>query len=182
MDRAQTIVAPSDGKPLAWDWLFLLVFCACVLGSAWVGVLAYREGQKTEATKRTGESWAQWFGAQAEGRSQEGYMPIACAARPGATWGACQAWLMGADGPMHGQRSAFDPGQSIRVLARCDPADRSGAGMVALEKLTPLPPGSAVPFIVSPLTERDPIDQRLTLRVTVCDKASGPIRIAEPEF
>jgi hypothetical protein len=40
----------------------------------------------------------------------------------------------------------------------------------------------AVPFIVSPLTDADAIDQRLVIRVTACDKGSGSIRIGEPEF
>ena len=181
MDHARALAVHREGKPATWDWLFMLLLVASVAGSAWVGVLAYREGLKTEGTKRTGEAWAQWLAEQADARSGEVYAHAVCAAQPSALWGGCMAWLMGPDGPMHGMRSAFTD-EPLRVVARCDSADRTGAGMVALEKLTPLPPGSAIPFVVSPLSARDSIEQRLVIRVTVCDKDGGGIRIAEPEF
>ena len=46
MEHAQAIKVPGAGKPLVWDWLFLVLLVAALTGSAWVGVLAYREGMK----------------------------------------------------------------------------------------------------------------------------------------
>jgi hypothetical protein len=55
-------------------------------------------------------------------------------------------------------------------------------GAVVLEKLIPTPPGSAVPVINSQLIDSDPIDQKLQLRLSVCDKGSYPVKIGEFEF
>lgn len=181
MVQAPAHHALSDGKPGAWDWIFLGVLAASLAGAAWVGVLAYQEGLRTEQTKRTGEAWVQWLAEQAEARSDEGYGHADCAAKSGNSWGPCRAWLFGSGGPMHEQRSAFGD-RPMRLVKACDSSDRSAAGMIALEKVTALPPGSAIPFVVSPLLDSDAIDQRITIRVTACDKASGPIRIGESEF
>lgn len=181
MDQAQDPTASSDGKPLRSDWLFLLLLAACLVGAAYVGVLAYREGSKTEASKRTGEAWLHWLTEHGPSRQQDGFDPVACAAQPGATWGACQSWLLGPDGPFHEQRDAYT-GQPMRVIAACGGGDRSVAGFLALEKVTPLPPGAAIPFVVSALAQQDSIAERITLRVVMCDKDTSPIRVGEIEF
>jgi hypothetical protein len=51
-----------------------------------------------------------------------------------------------------------------------------------LEKLTPTPSGSALPFTTSELVESDRIDQKMQIRITVCDNGAFPIFIAEVEF
>ena len=181
MDHAQVTMAPSDGKPLFWDGLFMLFLAACLLGSAYVGVLAYREGAKTEATKRTGEAWLQWLTDNSALRAHEGYPHSACAARPGATWGGCQAWLLGPDGPFHHHRNAYVD-EPLRVTATCGGGDRAVMGLLALEKVTPLPPGAAIPFVVGPLAPGDAIAERITVRVVVCNTDASPIRVGETEF
>ena len=70
----------------------------------------------------------------------------------------------------------------VAFVAKCDPADQSLNGAVVLEKLTPTPPGSSVPSTASELLVSDGIASKLQLRVTICDKGSYPIRIAEIEF
>ena len=181
MDHARTLPAPVAGKPLIWDWLFLLLLAGCIAGSAWVGSLAYREGMKTEATKRTGEAWLEWFAQSATTRSSEAAPEAACAARPQAVWSVCQSWLLGPDGPFGAQRNAYT-GEPIRVVQACSGSDRTLAGMVALDKVTTLPPGSAVPIVVAPLAPDDSIAQKITVRVTVCGPDAGPIRVGEIEF
>lgn len=181
MDHAQDSVGSSDGKPLRSDWMFLVFLAACLTGAAYVGVLAYREGAKTEASKRAGEAWLQWLTENGPLRQQDGYLPDACAAQQGATWGGCQAWLLGQEGPFHELRDAYR-GQPMRVVAGCGGGDRSVAGLLALEKVTPLPPGAAIPFVVAPLTPQDSIAERVTLRVIVCHRDSSPIRVGETEF
>jgi hypothetical protein len=55
-------------------------------------------------------------------------------------------------------------------------------GSIVLEKMVATPPGSAVPVINSQLIDTDPIDQKMQLRVSICDKGSYAIKIAEFEF
>ena len=181
MRHGQADPAQGRGRPGAVDWTFLLLLAAALAGAGWVGVLAYGEGLKEEHAKRMGEAWAQWLSSQAGKRADEGYGHGRCAAKAGTTWGDCRDWLTGPEGPMQGQRNAFTR-EAMRLVVRCDPGDRRNAGMVSLEKVTPLPAGLAVPFVVSPLADADAIDQPLVIRVTACDKGSGPIRIGEPEF
>lgn len=104
--------------------------------------------------------------------------PVAPAPR---TWGPCLKAITGPGGPLENKVNPFTK-IPISLVAKCDMADRSLAGSMALEKTTPTPPGSAIPFISSPLTESDPIDQKMQIRVTMCDKGAYPIRIAELEF
>ena len=69
-----------------------------------------------------------------------------------------------------------------KFIPACNPDDESVMGAVVLEKLIPTPPGSAVPVINSQLIDSDPIDQKLQLRLSVCDKGSYPVKIGEFEF
>jgi hypothetical protein len=55
-------------------------------------------------------------------------------------------------------------------------------GQIVLEKLTPTPPGSAVPIINSQLVDTDPIDQKIQVRLSVCDKGAYAIKISEFEY
>lgn len=144
-------------------------------------MLAYREGLKTEATKRAGEAWLQWLAESAGQRATEGYAPAACATSKENTWAHCQAWLLGAGGPFGEQRNAYS-NEPIRVVSACSGADRSLSGMVALEKVTTLPPGSAIPIVVAPLAPQELLDQKITLRVAVCGPDAGAIRVGEVEF
>ena len=67
-------------------------------------------------------------------------------------------------------------------VAACDPKDRSLMGAILLEDLMPTPPGSATPFVASQLLETDPIDYKMQLRLSVCDKGGYAIKVAEFEF
>ncbi|MCX7246746.1 MAG: hypothetical protein NTX31_03575 [Burkholderiales bacterium] len=97
------------------------------------------------------------------------------------TWGPCLKALTTQGGPLANMVNPFSS-KPIALVAKCDMADRSLAGNLMLEKIQATPPGSAVPTINSPLTESDPIDQKMQVRITVCDKGAYPIRIAELEF
>ncbi len=181
MEPARALPVPSDGKPQRWDVLFLILLAASLMGAAYVGVLAYREGVKTETTKRTGETLMEWLAEQAAVRGTEAYPHVACAARSGATWGACLSQVLGEGGPLQGQRNAYT-GDAVRILGACGGADRSVAGHMALELVTPLPPGAAVPFTVGPLLPQASIEQKITLRVAVCERDGGALRVGETEF
>ena len=181
MDQAHAPPSGSDGKPLLWDALFLALLVTCLVGSAYVGVLAYREGVKTETTKRNGEAWLEWFTEHAARRAEPDFAPEVCAAKPGATWGPCQEWLLGSEGPFHTQRNAYAD-EPTRITGTCGGADRTVAGLVALERVTPLPPGAAIPFTVGPLTPQEAIEQKLTIRISVCNTDASAIRVGEVDF
>jgi hypothetical protein len=96
------------------------------------------------------------------------------------TWGACFEHLL-KEGVLKDMVNPFT-NEAPQFIAACNPADHSLAGQIALEKLTPTPPGSAVPIINSQLVDTDPIDQKLQLRLSVCDKGAYAIKIAEFEY
>ena len=97
------------------------------------------------------------------------------------TWGPCLKALTTQGGPLANMVNPFSH-KPIAVVPKCDMTDRQLAGSLVLEKIQPTPPGSAIPTVNSPLTESDPIDQKMQIRITVCDKGAYPIRIAELEF
>ena len=66
--------------------------------------------------------------------------------------------------------------------AKCEPGKKALAGALVIEKLTPMPPGSAVPFYASQLGEPDPIDQKMQLRVSACDEGAYAGRSTEVTF
>ena len=96
-------------------------------------------------------------------------------------WGDCLKQLITPPGSLAGLRNPFDD-NALTFAPKCDTSDRSLTGALVLEKLMPTPPGSTVPFVASPLVESDAIEQKLLVRITVCDKGAYPIRVAEVEF
>jgi hypothetical protein len=97
------------------------------------------------------------------------------------TWGPCFKALSTQGGLLADKFNPFSQ-KPLAVVAKCDMADRTLAGAMALEKSLPTPPGSAIPFINSPLVDSDSIEQKMQIRVTMCDKGAYPVRIAEIDF
>jgi len=97
------------------------------------------------------------------------------------TWGPCFKALSTQGGLLADKFNPFSQ-KPLVIVAKCDMADRALAGTMALEKSLPTPPGSAIPFIISPFIESDSIEQKMQIRVTMCDKGAYPVRIAEIEF
>jgi hypothetical protein len=97
------------------------------------------------------------------------------------TWGPCLKAISTLGGPLADKFNPFSQ-KPIVIVPKCDMADRALAGTMSLEKTLPTPPGSAIPFINSPLIESDSIEQKLQIRITMCDKGAYPVRIAEVEF
>lgn len=97
------------------------------------------------------------------------------------TWGPCFKALSTQGGLLSDKFNPFSQ-KPLAIVAKCDMADRALAGAMALEKSLPTPPGSAIPFINSPLIDSDSIEQKMLIRVTMCDKGAYPVRIAEIEF
>ena len=175
----------SSGRPTAVDVTFLLSMVALMALVAFLGRLTFQEGMKTEATKAQAESLANWMKESSAGRSGVDFRPAACAhtASTGSAnqWGACKAALGAAGGPLHDARNTFT-GEPIGFVERCTPSDLTTAGQLQLDKVSPTPPGSAVPVVVSPLQDDEGIGQKLTVRITICDKGGYAIRVGETEF
>ena len=192
------------------DYGFMALIVVVLIAVTILGVMSFREANKTEGTKRNGEQWAAWFTKASETRFAPDYAIAACAggAKPAAapatapagedakpadapaaeaaaapaagTWGACLAHLMSAT-EMKDMVNPFT-GKAPNFIAGCDPADRSLVGSIVLEKSTANPPGSAVATVTSQLVDADLIAEKLALKISVCDKGSYAVKVAEIEF
>ena len=179
-----TQAAPvNSGMPNKSDILFLILL-ACVMATvAWVGVLAYKEGHKNEVTKRNGEVWMNWMKTNSEARAQEGFSVGNCAASETGKklWGDCFKELTEKVAPLNNLTNPFS-NVPVHFVAKCDPKDRSTVGAIFLEKLVATPLGSAIPVVASQLVDTDPINTKLSIRLTVCDKGGYAIKVDEFEF
>ena len=190
------------------DYGFIALIVVVLIAVTLLGVHSVRVALKTEGTKRNGEQWAAWFTKASETRFAPDYAIAACAggakpvAAPAAageeakpadtpaadaapapaagTWGACLAHLTSATefkdmvNPFTGKAPNFRPA--------CDPADRSLVGSIVIEKSTANPPGSAVATVTSQLVDADLIAEKMALKISVCDKGSYAVKVAEIEF
>ena len=120
-------------------------------------------------------------GEEAQGAAAADTVATEAPAEPVAgTWGACFKYMM----TQTAFKDMINPftEEAPQFVPACVPSDNSLPGMFVIEKLVPTPPGSAVPMINSQLIDTDPIDQKVQVRVSVCDKGSYAIKIADFEF
>ena len=192
------------------DYGFMALIVAVLIAVTLLGVKSVREASKTEGTKRNGEQWAAWFTKASETRFAPDYAIAACAggAKPAAapaalaageeakpadapaadaatapaagTWGTCLAHLTSAT-EFKDMVNPFT-GKAPNFITACDPADRSLVGSIVLEKSTANPPGSAVATVTSQLVDADVIAEKMALKISVCDKGSYAVKVAEFEF
>ena len=211
MDASTETDSSLEPKDLTGgDYAFMALIVVVLIAVTILGVMSHREASKTEGTKRNGEQWVAWFTKASETRFAPDYAIAACAggAKPAAappaapageeakpadapaadaaaapaagTWGACLAHLMSATefkdmvNPFTGKAPNFRPA--------CNPADHSLVGSIVVEKTTANPPGSAVPTVTSQLVDTDLIAEKLALKISVCDKGSYAVKVAEFEF
>jgi len=97
------------------------------------------------------------------------------------SWGECFKALTQKGGPLSNLKNAFS-GETLTLVAKCDPGDLSTAGGFMLEKNVTTPLGSAVPTVTSTLADNDSIVDKINVRVTICDKGAYPTKIAEFDF
>ena len=172
------------------DKLFLAFLVLVVVAVTWLGIVNYKEAIKVETSKSNGEAWVEWltetgttrFEADSQHPACKGGVKPAADAKPGApgTWGACLAHILETT-ELKDQINPFF-NAAPHFVAACDPKDRTLMGAILLEDLMPTPPGSATPFVASQLVEADPIDYKMQLRLSVCDKGGYAIKVAEFEF
>jgi hypothetical protein len=68
------------------------------------------------------------------------------------------------------------------LIAACNKEDRSTIGGIVIDNMVATPAGSAIPFVIKPLTPEDLITTKLQLRLTICDKGGSSIKVSEFEF
>ena len=61
------------------DYGFMALIVVVLIAVTILGVMSFREANKTEGTKRNGEQWAAWFTKASETRFAPGYAIAACA-------------------------------------------------------------------------------------------------------
>jgi len=204
MENTQSPAAQSvKTTPTLADWVFILIVLAILSLVANLGHSAYLEAMHTENSKKNGEDIAKWLTETGANRFKKTFDMPACTGGkapvkppevdadgdgepdvnpepvPG-TWGACFQHMMTNTDLKQLVNPFFD--ETPKFVATCNPDDVTLMGSIVLEKMVATPPGSAVPVINSQLVESDPIDQKMQLRVSICDKGSYAIKIAEFEF
>ena len=190
---------PVSTQPTATDWLFLLSCAAALALVAWFGKMSYTETTKTETAKRNGEAVVTWMQEATAGRFEPGFGMAACAgkapppagavpatdkvasAKAPNTWGGCLEAIL-RESNMKALDNPFREGIALDFAPACNPDDRSLAGHIVMEKITATPPGSAIATIISPLTPDVVIDQKIQVRLSVCDKGAYAVKVAEFEF
>lgn len=190
VDPATPALLPSLG-PTRTDKLFMGFLVFVVIAVSAIGRMVYTEGQKNEVVKKNSEAWVQWLEKAGADRYQSDFEPKGCAgakpgddnkgSKPGNTWADCLPSLLQDGGPLGHLRNPFNA-QALVFAAKCEPGQRYLAGALVIEKLTPTPPGSAVPFYASPLAGPDSIDQKIQLRVNACDQGAYAGRSTEVPF
>jgi len=183
---SDTAFLPPAHGPTRTDKLFMGFLVLVLVGVALVGRMAYTQGQKNEVTKKNAEAWVQWLEQAGADRFKSDFEPQGCAGgktadKPGNTWADCLSQLLEANGPLAQLRNPFTLEPPV-FAAKCEPGKKALAGALVIEKLTPTPPGSAVPFYASPLTGQDTIEQKMQLRVSACDQGAYAGRSTEVTF
>lgn len=189
MSASNAVPAPpvSSGKPTVTDVIFLVCLAALLVAVALLGRMTFREGLKTEATKAQAESLLAWMKeASPRRQANSDFSPAACAYRAPdsaepATWSGCAKAVFSDRGPLSAARNTFSS-EPLQFVERCSPGDSATVGQIVVEKVVPTAPGSAIPVVVSALAGDDRIDQRLLIRIQVCDKGGYAIRVGETEF
>ncbi len=188
MSASSQVSAPSasSGRPTVVDIIFLLSMVVLMVLVAFVGRLTFQEGLKTETTKSQAEALAAWMKEASGRRSDAEFQPAGCAVKAAdsteaPSWEECARALFASGGPLASARNAFS-GEQVGFVERCNPSDLATAGQIVIEKVSATPPGSAVPIVVGPMSEGERIGQKLTIRITVCDKGGYAIRVGETDF
>ena len=190
---------PVSTQPTSVDWLFLLSCAVALALVAWFGKINYTEANKTETAKRNGEAVVAWMQDATAGRFEPGFGVAACAgtapppvgaapaddktatAKAPNTWGGCLEAIL-KESNMKALDNPFREGIALDFAPACNPDDRKLAGNIVIEKITATPPGSAIATIISPITPDVVIDQKIQVRLSVCDKGAYAVKVAEFEF
>ena len=181
MNTSTTPSHPGSAPTFA-DWVFILILAGAICLVAYLGEIAFEHAQQTEKSKRNGEALVAWLTKASTERFSPEYPVKSCAGGGDpktSTWGACLEYLQAHD--LKDMKNPFK-GKAPEFIDQCNPADKSLTGEIVLLKMVPTPPGSAVPMVNSKLMPEDSIDQKLQLSISICDKGSYLVKVADTEF
>ena len=188
----EPIHQPEPLGPSGSDYVFMAFLLVVILCVIWLGVINYKEAIKTETSKSNGEALVSWltetglkrFDADSQHDACKGGVKPAADAKPGdpvlGTWGPCFTYIMAKTEIKELVNPFFNA--SPKLIPQCVPSDRTVMGAFMIENLVATPPGSANPLVISPITDATPIDTKLQLRMSVCDKGGYAIKISEFDF
>lgn len=181
-NNAAPLAPAVSGKPNFFDILFLIFLAGMLAVVAWVGMLSYEEGVKNKTTIQNGEAWVTWLKENSDARMKEGFPIESCAAsvEERRRWGDCFNEIVANVKEL--QLTNPFTHEPVNFVAKCVAKDFNTVGGIFLEKIVPTAPGSAIPAVASQLTDMDPIDTKVSLKLTVCDKGGYPIKVDEFEF
>jgi hypothetical protein len=198
MTTAHSLETPEKSYgPTPHDMIFLIFLGVVVVAVILLGIKNFEEGVKVETSKHNGELWMQSMSELNIKRFDEDFNLEACRGGmpapaqalgkhkaapntflPG-TWGACYQYFVTQTALKDLRNPFFD---ELPKIVQCSTADLSTIGGIMIENLMPTPPGSATPYVAKPLIATDPIDYKLQIRLSVCDKGGDAIEIGEFEF
>lgn len=162
---ASTTEASSTAQPQVSD-------VASADSAKATGAVSVPPSPLAESTKNTSASTS---------AAQETKGADASAQNVARTWSECLRYLTSDKGPWSKMSNPFN-GEPLSFIDKCDPTNHDIPGFIVLESINPTPPGSAVASYANALASTDAIDKKMLLRVTICDKGSYPIPIADIEF
>ncbi len=173
--------------PNTYDYIFVVFLVVVVVMVTWLGVKNFDEAVKTEKAKANGEAWVTWLTETGLERGNKDFKLNGCKSgvKPDedqkvGTWGTCLEEIM-SQTPLKDLNNPFLKTKP-KLIPQCISTDRTVIGDIVIEKLVATPPGSAIPVVISQLTEADSIQDKVQIRISVCDKGGYPIQVSELEF
>ncbi len=185
MDTNVSETSSSKGRLDSRDVGFLIFLAFAMAAVIALGTLTFKEGLHVENAKQNGEAWMNWLAQAGPERMSETYEPQACAGtkvsdKAANTWGDCMNYLRN-QSQLNKLVNTFS-NQPVHVVEKCIKSDLSTRGAISFSNIVSTPVGSAVPSVTTPLIEATPIDSKLLIRITVCDKGGYPSKVGEIEF
>lgn len=183
----ETSKSEKNYGPNAYDYVFMGFLIVVVILVTWLGIKNYDEAVKTERAKANGEAWVTWLTETGLERGNKDFKLNGCKSgvKPDednkvGTWGSCLEDIMSLS-PLKDLTNPFLKTKP-KLIPQCISTDRTVIGDIVIEKMVPTPAGSAIPVVISQLTEADSIQDKVQIRISVCDKGGYPIQVSELEF
>jgi len=183
----ETSKSEKNYGPNVYDYVFMGFLVVVVILVTWLGIKNYDEAVKTERAKANGEAWVTWLTETGLERGNKDFKLNGCKSgvKPDednkvGTWGSCLEDIM-SQSPLKDLTNPFLKTKP-KLIPQCISTDRTVIGDIVIEKMVPTPAGSAIPVVISQLTEADSIQDKVQIRISVCDKGGYPIQVSELEF
>jgi len=172
------------------EFLFILTLTGALVLVGFLGRISMQEARRTEAAKEQAVKMVQWFESlSANSEDIPPSLKEQCVAvdpsdksgsgKSASTWQSCRNALAMEGGPLHGYTNPFSENNAV-FNEKCDRKDLATRGGIVVEESLKVPPGQ--PAVFAPIQDGRSLEKDLTLRVTICDKGSFPIKIGETKL